>query len=66
MSAEAQKHAVGEAAALRVEDHMTVGLGAGTTAAFLVAALGERVAKEGPFAVWRRRRPRRPWRRVTA
>jgi ribose 5-phosphate isomerase A len=47
MSVEAQKRAVGEAAAALVEDHMTVGLGTGTTAAFLVAALGERVAKEG-------------------
>jgi len=47
MSADAQKRAVGEAAAALVEDHMTVGLGTGSTAAFLVAALGERVAKEG-------------------
>jgi len=47
MSFEAQKRAVGEAAALLVEDGMTVGLGTGSTAAFLVAALGERVALEG-------------------
>jgi len=47
MSTDAQKRAVGEAAAALVEDHMTVGLGTGSTAAFLVAALGERVAKEG-------------------
>jgi ribose 5-phosphate isomerase A len=47
MSAEAQKRAVGEAAARLVEDGMTVGLGSGSTAAFLVVALGERVAAEG-------------------
>jgi len=47
MSVEAQKRAVGEAAAALVEDRMTVGLGTGSTAAFLVAALGERVAREG-------------------
>jgi len=47
MTADDQKRAVGEAAAALVEDHMTVGLGTGSTAAFLVAALGERVAKEG-------------------
>jgi ribose 5-phosphate isomerase A len=47
MSVEAQKRAVGEAAAALVEDHMTVGLGTGSTAAFLVAALGARVASEG-------------------
>jgi len=47
MSVDAQKRAVGEAAAALVEDHMTVGLGTGSTAAFLVAALGARVASEG-------------------
>ena len=47
MNAEAQKRAVGEAAAALVETNMTVGLGTGTTAAFLVAALGARVATEG-------------------
>jgi ribose 5-phosphate isomerase A len=47
MSAEAQKRAVGEAAAALVEDGMTVGLGTGSTAAYLVAALGARVAAEG-------------------
>jgi ribose 5-phosphate isomerase A len=47
MTTDDQKRAVGEAAAALVEDHMTVGLGTGSTAAFLVAALGERVAKEG-------------------
>jgi ribose 5-phosphate isomerase A len=47
MSIDAQKRAVGEAAAALVEDGMTVGLGTGSTAAFLVAALGARVAAEG-------------------
>jgi ribose 5-phosphate isomerase A len=47
MSAEAQKRAVGEAAAALVENHMTVGLGTGSTAAVLVMALGARVAEEG-------------------
>jgi ribose 5-phosphate isomerase A len=47
MSTQAQKRAVGEAAAALVEDHMTVGLGTGSTAAFLVMALGARVAREG-------------------
>jgi len=47
MSVDAQKRAVGEAAAALVEDYMTVGLGTGSTAAYLVAALGERVVKEG-------------------
>jgi ribose 5-phosphate isomerase A len=47
MSADAQKRAVGKAAAALVEDHMTVGLGSGSTAAFLVEALGERAATEG-------------------
>jgi ribose 5-phosphate isomerase A len=47
MSTEAQKRAVGEAAARLVADGMTVGLGTGSTAAFLVVALGERVARDG-------------------
>jgi ribose 5-phosphate isomerase A len=47
MSNDAQKRAVGEAGAALVEDHMTVGLGTGSTAAYLVEALGARVAKEG-------------------
>jgi len=47
MNVEAQKRAVGEAAAALVEDQMTVGLGTGSTAAYLVAALGARVAAEG-------------------
>ena len=44
---EAQKRAAGEAAALRVEPGMTVGLGTGSTAAFFIAALGRRVREEG-------------------
>jgi ribose 5-phosphate isomerase A len=44
MSAEAQKQAVGEAAAALVEDGMTVGLGTGSTAAWMVKALGRRAA----------------------
>ncbi len=47
MSADAYKKAVGDAAAALIEDGMTVGLGTGSTAAFLVAALGERVRTEG-------------------
>jgi len=47
MSVDAQKRAVGEAAAALVENHMTVGLGTGSTAAFLVEALGARFAREG-------------------
>ncbi len=42
MSADDQKRAVGEAAAARVEDGMTVGLGTGSTAAFFVEALARR------------------------
>jgi ribose 5-phosphate isomerase A len=42
--ADAQKRAAGEAAAALVEDGMTVGLGTGSTAAWFVRALGERVA----------------------
>lgn len=47
MSADAAKHAAGEAGAALVEDGMTVGLGTGSTAVFLVAALGRRVRDEG-------------------
>ena len=46
MTADAQKQAVGEAAALLVEDGMTVGLGTGSTAAHMVRALGRRVEAE--------------------
>ncbi len=42
--AEALKRQAGEAAASLVEDGMVVGLGTGSTAAFVVAALGARVA----------------------
>ncbi|HEV2083201.1 MAG TPA: ribose-5-phosphate isomerase RpiA [Brevundimonas sp.] len=42
MSADAQKRAAGEAAALRVEAGMTVGLGTGSTAAWFVKALAAR------------------------
>ncbi len=42
MSAEEQKRAVGIAAAARVQDGMTVGLGTGSTAAFFVEALAVR------------------------
>ncbi|WP_158915455.1 ribose-5-phosphate isomerase RpiA [Caulobacter sp. S45] len=47
MSPDHYKRAVGEAAALLVQDGMTVGLGTGSTAAFLVEALGARVRAEG-------------------
>jgi ribose 5-phosphate isomerase A len=47
MSADDQKRAVGEAAAALVEDGMTVGLGTGSTAAWMVKALSERVRTEG-------------------
>ncbi|MGC1302375.1 MAG: ribose-5-phosphate isomerase RpiA [Caulobacteraceae bacterium] len=47
MSADAYKRAVGEAAARLIQDGMTVGLGTGSTAAFLVDALGERARAEG-------------------
>jgi ribose 5-phosphate isomerase A len=40
------KRAAAEAAAKRVENGMVVGLGTGTTAAFVVAALGRRIAEE--------------------
>ena len=46
MSPDAQKRAAGEAAALRILDGMTVGLGTGSTAAFFIAALGVRVRQE--------------------
>ncbi|HEV7226980.1 ribose-5-phosphate isomerase RpiA [Brevundimonas sp.] len=42
MSADSQKKAAGEAAALRVEAGMTVGLGTGSTAAWFVKALAAR------------------------
>ena len=42
MNAGDQKRAVGEAAAALVENGMTVGLGTGSTAAFMVQALGRR------------------------
>ena len=42
MSADNQKRAAGEAAALLVEDGMTVGLGTGSTAAWFVKALAAR------------------------
>ena len=45
-SQDEQKRAVGEAAALRIEPGMTVGLGTGSTAALFVEALGRRV-REG-------------------
>ena len=45
--ADEQKRAAGEAAAALVEGGMTVGLGTGTTAAFLVRALGARASREG-------------------
>ncbi|HUO21613.1 MAG TPA: ribose-5-phosphate isomerase RpiA [Caulobacteraceae bacterium] len=44
---ELQKKRSGEAAAALVQDGMTVGLGTGTTAAYLVKALGERAWAEG-------------------
>ncbi|MDP8916342.1 MAG: ribose-5-phosphate isomerase RpiA [Pseudomonadota bacterium] len=47
MTAEDQKRAAGEAAALLVEDRMVVGLGTGSTAAFFVRALALRAAREG-------------------
>jgi ribose 5-phosphate isomerase A len=46
MNSEAQKRAAGDAAAALVQDGMTVGLGTGSTAAFLVAALAARVSAE--------------------
>ena len=42
---ELRKHAVGEAAAAAVEPGMLIGLGTGSTAAHLIRALGQRVAK---------------------
>ncbi|HEY3812880.1 MAG TPA: ribose-5-phosphate isomerase RpiA [Caulobacteraceae bacterium] len=45
MSADDQKKAAGYAAAERVENGMTVGLGTGSTAAWFVRALGERGLK---------------------
>ena len=46
-AADDQKRAVGEAGAALVERGMVVGLGTGTTAAFLVRALGVRARSEG-------------------
>ena len=46
-AADAQKRAAGEAGAALVESGMTVGLGTGTTAAYLVRALGARARTEG-------------------
>ncbi len=43
----AQKRAAGKAAASLVLDGMTVGLGTGSTAAFMVKALGARAKREG-------------------
>ena len=42
MSIEREKQVAAEAAADLVEDHMTVGLGTGTTVAFLLPALARR------------------------
>ncbi len=47
MSNEAAKRAAGEAAAALVETGMRVGLGTGSTAKFLVDALGRRMREEG-------------------
>ncbi|MBJ7593896.1 MAG: ribose-5-phosphate isomerase RpiA [Candidatus Dormibacteraeota bacterium] len=44
MDQEAAKRAAGEAAALLVEDGMTLGLGTGTTARWFIEAVGARVA----------------------
>ena len=44
---ELQKKLSGEAAAALVKDRMTVGLGTGSTAVYLVKALGARAAAEG-------------------
>jgi ribose 5-phosphate isomerase A len=41
------KKRTGEAAAQLVKDGMMVGLGTGSTAAFMIAALGQRVREEG-------------------
>ena len=41
-----QKQQVGEKAASFIENHMTVGLGTGSTASYMVEALAERVKKE--------------------
>ena len=46
MTADEQKRAVGHAAAALVEDGMTVGLGTGSTAAYMVRALGARSKAE--------------------
>src|ERR1022692_3665752 len=44
MDLEPAKRAAGEAAALMVEDGMTLGLGTGTTARWFIEAVGARVA----------------------
>lgn len=41
------KRAAGEAAATRVEDGMRLGLGTGSTTAFFIEALGQRIRDEG-------------------
>jgi ribose 5-phosphate isomerase A len=47
MTIDEQKRLTGEAAAALVEDGMTVGLGTGSTAAFLIKALGARAKTQG-------------------
>ncbi|MBV9811418.1 MAG: ribose 5-phosphate isomerase A, partial [Acetobacteraceae bacterium] len=47
MTEDAAKRAAGEAAAALVEHGMLVGLGTGSTARFVVAAIGRRVREEG-------------------
>ncbi len=47
MNTDAQKRAAGEAAAALVQDGMTIGLGTGSTAVFMVEALARRVSSEG-------------------
>jgi ribose 5-phosphate isomerase A len=47
VTADQQKATVGEAAARLVDDGMTVGLGTGSTAAWMVQALGRRARDEG-------------------
>jgi ribose 5-phosphate isomerase A len=47
MAHEAGKQAAGRAGASLVHDGMIVGLGTGTTAAFFIEALGERIRRDG-------------------
>ncbi len=47
MSSESDKRAAAQAAAALVEDGMKVGLGTGSTAGYLIAGLGERMAEGG-------------------